>query len=680
MKSACWLLVPALCSAASATAQSGKAFQEGHATHWAITIANQSFPRLARLPDVSGDGVDDLVAGTVESELAVYSGATGTRLFGVVPAASATLFPSAVADAGDVDRDGVHDIAVGTAAAGLNGGRGAVNWYSGRDGQHLRGVAGTAVDARFGTVLANAGDVDGDGAGDLIVGAPQYGGGRGRAYVVSGANGSILQTLESPAGARNYGAAAARFGDRDGDRIDDLLIGAPSFGSGVVERRAYVLSGATFVSTLSVVGPGDSYLYGISVGAAGDFDGDRVADFVVADPSAGVTATTGGATGGAPGLFEIHSGASGALLLRQRGVGGLDEVGRGGGSADFNGDGIGDVMTSTRLGLRDSSGTLTILAGPSATPIARYSSLEALERFGDQSFPFSDIDGDGRRELVASTSTITPARIYAVAGSVGATGALATPSAIHSGLWYDPSHDGEGFVLEMHGEGRAGVYFFTFDRNGGQRYLLGLGNVVDKRIVFDGLVTSTGGAFGGAFSESSIVRVRESRLVLSFDGCGSGHAEYTVEGVAGSQRITRLTGVLGLGCDAAGAAAQGDFAGSWFDPAHSGEGWIVQPMGPDLYAVLWFSYGAGGTQQWFTAVASRTGSTLRAPAMNRPVGGRFGPYFRPSEVDRQPFGEVRFDFTACGSGTVSWATPAGNGSAPIARLTTLDRVSCVPPP
>ena len=134
-----------------------------------------------------------------------------------------------------------------------------------------------------------------------------------------------------------------------------------------------------------------------------------------------------------------------------------------------------------------------------------------------------------------------------------------------------------------------------------------------------------------------------------------------------------------LGCDAGGVTVPGDFAGSWFDPAHSGEGWIVQPMGPDLYAILWFSYGTNGTQQWFTAVANRTGASLRATAMNRPVGGRFGPYFRPAEVDRQPFGEVRFDFTACGVGTVSWSTPAGNGSAPIVRLTALDRVSCVPP-
>jgi hypothetical protein len=99
-------------------------------------------------------------------------------------------------------------------------------------------------------------------------------------------------------------------------------------------------------------------------------------------------------------------------------------------------------------------------------------------------------------------------------------------------------------------------------------------------------------------------------------------------------------------------------------------------MGPAQFAVLWFSFNADGTQQWFTAVAARDGNRLHAAAMNRPVNGRFGPYFDPAQVERTPFGDITFDFTGCDAGTVSWRTPSGTGSAPIARITRLAGVEC----
>src|SRR6186713_568828 len=129
--SGAWLLLVASAPCLAADAPSdAKAFVEGHQPMWTITVPVTTGLRIARLPDLTGDGIDDLAGGTQEADLSIYSGADATRVRELVPRFSDTLFAAAVADAGDVDRDGVHDVAVGTSGANLDGGRGTVRWYS----------------------------------------------------------------------------------------------------------------------------------------------------------------------------------------------------------------------------------------------------------------------------------------------------------------------------------------------------------------------------------------------------------------------------------------------------------------------------------------------------------------------------------------------------------------------
>ena len=140
-------------------------------------------------------------------------------------AALGAMFLSTV---GDVDRDGVPDVYVSdfsNAAKGPSTGR--IYVHSGANGRRLLTLTGETAGEGFGIGPADAGDVDGDGYDDLIVGAWQYGGAAisgGRAYLYSGKDGHLLKTFTCRTPGDTFGFDATGIGDVDGDGTVDLLI------------------------------------------------------------------------------------------------------------------------------------------------------------------------------------------------------------------------------------------------------------------------------------------------------------------------------------------------------------------------------------------------------------------------------------------------------------------------
>jgi len=148
---------------------------------------------------------------------------------------------------GDVDGDGMPDVYTSdwsNTAKGFSTGR--VYLYSGKDGHRLFAFTGETAGEGFGTSPSVAGDVDGDGHADLIVGAWQYGGeaiGGGRAYLFSGKDGRLLRTYTSRIPGDTFGFDAVTLGDVDGDGMTDFVITAAWSGiHGNHSGRVFVIS------------------------------------------------------------------------------------------------------------------------------------------------------------------------------------------------------------------------------------------------------------------------------------------------------------------------------------------------------------------------------------------------------------------------------------------------------
>jgi len=198
---------------------------------------------VAGTGDVDRDGVPDIVAGAPGPELGihtgaviVYSGATGAEIYRIRGESPADRLGWSVGGAGDIDGDGVPDFIAGARGGtiGIGAQQGMVKVFSGATGAAIYRVGGVSSYDEFGASVAGAGDVDGDGRDDFIVGAPlahvpgyayAY---WGAAYVFSGRTGTILFDLAPPAWEfYSTGAAVASAGDVNRDGRADVLISAP---------------------------------------------------------------------------------------------------------------------------------------------------------------------------------------------------------------------------------------------------------------------------------------------------------------------------------------------------------------------------------------------------------------------------------------------------------------------
>src|SRR5688572_16575757 len=187
-------------------------------------------------------------AASAQAQLAQYSGSASGELLGF-----------AVAGLGDIDGDGDGDFAAGAPWKITNATQpGRVVFLRGSTAALIRQVVGAAPADDFGRELANAGDVDGDGVDDLLVGAPDHfldgghdAGGATPGYValLSGASGAWLLTVGGDSVKDMFGSALSGVDDVDGDGIEDFAVGAPGHDGGAQDgglvRLVSGASGAT---------------------------------------------------------------------------------------------------------------------------------------------------------------------------------------------------------------------------------------------------------------------------------------------------------------------------------------------------------------------------------------------------------------------------------------------------
>lgn len=287
---------------------------------------------LAGIEDVNGDGRADFLVGNPDVGLVeVRSGTNGAVLHTLAAGPADARFGAAVADAGDVTGDGVHDVIVGAPRHDASAQDvGAAYLFSGSTGILFRVYTGTHAGGQLGTSVAGLGSIDGDGYADYAIGepgAPSSGvfavGNSGRARVYSGRFGfESFDVYGLSLGGGQAGASVAGPGDVDGDGFDDVAVGEPRYdhGSDAEAGRVRVVSGATGLSLFDVVGEQAGMRLGAAVAAVGDVDHDGHADVAAAAPAYDV-ATFLGITHDQGGSVRVHSGADGGELERVNGFG-----------------------------------------------------------------------------------------------------------------------------------------------------------------------------------------------------------------------------------------------------------------------------------------------------------------------------------------------------------------------
>ncbi|MDX1571263.1 MAG: hypothetical protein R3200_12335 [Xanthomonadales bacterium] len=313
-------------------------------------------------------------------------------------------------------------------------------------------IEGTVFGDYAGRSVSAAGDVNGDGLNDVIIGVPRRDpSGRGNAgagYVVFGkANNTAVDLAALGTGGfeiwgsnpgDNAGFSVSGAGDVNGDGLDDVVIGAYLADPGGVTQagESYVVFGKADSATvdLSALGTGGFRIVGIdntdwsgrSVSGAGDVNGDGLDDLIIgapqADPGGNSRAGESFVVFGKADNADVNLAALGASGFR---IDGIDPDDRSGhsvaGAGDVNGDGLGDLVIGAWLADRGGDlehGESYVVFGKADTTAVdlaalgaggfRIDGIDAGDRSGHSVDGAGDVNGDGLDDLIIGAYPADP--------------------------------------------------------------------------------------------------------------------------------------------------------------------------------------------------------------------------------------------------------------------------------
>jgi len=338
--------------------------------------------------------------------------------------AALNYFGNSVSTAGDVNGDGYDDVIVGAYQnddAGSNAGKAYVYHGSGSGLSFSPDWSdnGEAADDEFGYSVATAGDVNGDGYDDVIVGAPyntvlNY----GEVYVYFGSSSGLSLSPDwsdqGESASDEFGTSVACAGDVNGDGYDDVIVGAPDSddaGSDAGEVYVYYGSSSGLSNTPSWSDQGEAAFdyFGYSVGSAGDVNGDSYDDVIIG------AIENDDAGNNAGKVYVYHGSSSGLSNLppdwSANGEAANDTFGDSVASAgDINGDGFYDVIVSAPNNddAGSNAGEIYVYCGSStglsSSPNWSSQGETAYDFFGNSVSTAGDVNCDGYDDLIVSAT------------------------------------------------------------------------------------------------------------------------------------------------------------------------------------------------------------------------------------------------------------------------------------
>lgn len=380
--------------------------------------------------DVNGDGYDDVLVGAPKFTLAIevegaalvfYGGAAGLSSLPDWQAGGGlkgARFGGAVSDAGDINGDGFDDILVGANRFNLGEPEeGAAFAFYGSD--HGLSAApdwqiqSNQKEAQYGAALSGAGDVNGDGWQDVVIGAPLYDQtlqNEGAAFIYYGSESGLATdpgcTMLGGEAGTLFGAAVAGAGDVNNDGWDDVIVGAPQY---LDEGMAQIFYGSAAGlqcnagSTVTTEFIGAEF--GAAVAGAGDVNADGYADVIVGAPY------TKDLLDQQVGAAYLYLGSATGLSLTPAWQAQSKQVyslfgSAVGGAQDVNQDGFDDLLVGAPQfsGDQDGEGAVFLYFG-GFQPASAYPSWTGYGNKADTSFGASihtagDVNQDGRPDLI----------------------------------------------------------------------------------------------------------------------------------------------------------------------------------------------------------------------------------------------------------------------------------------
>lgn len=227
-----------------------------------------------------------------------------------------------------------------------------------------------------------------------------------------------------------------------------------------------------------------------------------------------------------------------------------------------------------------------------------------------------------------------------------------------SGSWFDPLHSGEGWNLIVLDDRRVLVTWFSYRPDGGdQAWFIGVGEIQGNEILLPDMLIPAGTTFGPEFDPDEVINAPWGRARIWFESCTRGGISWNSEAgfPRGGLRLNRLSRIGGLPCE--GEAEPPDaarYSGHWFDPLHSGEGWLVEILEDGSPLVYWFTYDDNAEQFWMVGQGEIIDDAVVVEEMLYTRGATFGDDFDPADVQRIPWGRLEFRLTGCRQGVLDY--------------------------